>query len=181
MDETLPVDPLQPVAANVQVHELEAGLHVVVVAQLLDLIVSQIQPQKGLWDEGVVEPLESVVGDVEPLQMVLRVEQAVQLLEAVVVEAEGLENQFGDIIIYSSIGIVNNDAACSSLAQWQLVKAGSRSKGGEIDPNGRREARKNPRSESRNHKAAKFFRGIIRFRCRSRRHSGFQWGRRRRR
>ena len=91
MDEALPVDPLQPVAPDVEVDEPEAGLHVVVVAQLLDLVVPQVEPQQRLGDEGVVEPLQQVVRHVQPLQVVLRVQQPVQLLQAVVVQSEGLK------------------------------------------------------------------------------------------
>ena len=91
VDEALPVDPLQPVAPDVEVDEPEAGLHVVVVAQLLDLVVPQVEPQQRLGDEGVVEPLQQVVRHVQPLQVVLRVQQPVQLLQAVVVQSEGLK------------------------------------------------------------------------------------------
>ena len=92
VDEALPVDPLQPVAPDVEVDEPEAGLHVVVVAQLLDLVVPQVEPEERLGDEGVVEPLQQVVRHVQPLQVVLRVQQSVQLLQAVVVQSEGLKS-----------------------------------------------------------------------------------------
>ena len=89
--EALPLDPLQPVPADVEVDEPEAGLHVVVVAQLLDAVVPQVEPQERLGDEGVVEPLQQVVRHVQPLQVVLRVQQSVQLLQPVVVQSEGLK------------------------------------------------------------------------------------------
>jgi hypothetical protein len=89
--ETLPVNPLDPVSANVEVDESETVRHLVVVAQLLDLVFAQVQPEEGLWDEGVVKPLQTVVGHVQPLEVVLSVEEAVQVLEEVVVKAEGLE------------------------------------------------------------------------------------------
>ena len=93
VDEALPVDPLQAVAANVEVDEPEAGLHVVVVAQLLDAVVPEVEPEQRLGDEGVVEPLQQVVRHVEPLQVVLRVQQPVQLLQPVVVQSEGLREK----------------------------------------------------------------------------------------
>ena len=93
VDEALPVDPLQAVAADVEVDEPEAGLHVVVVAQLLDAVVPEVEPEQRLGDEGVVEPLQQVVRHVEPLQVVLRVQQPVQLLQPVVVQSEGLQEK----------------------------------------------------------------------------------------
>ena len=93
VDEALPVDPLQAVAADVEVDEPEAGLHVVVVSQLLDAVVPEVEPEQRLGDEGVVEPLQQVVRHVEPLQVVLRVQQPVQLLQPVVVQSEGLQEK----------------------------------------------------------------------------------------
>ena len=90
MHEALFIQPLQLIVADVEMHELEAGLHFVIVAQLFDPIAFQIEPDQGLGDEGVVEPLQRVVRDVQPLEMVLHRQQAVQVLQPVVVQAQSL-------------------------------------------------------------------------------------------
>ncbi len=83
--EALPLDLADAVAADVEVEQLEAGLHVVVVAHLLDEVVPQTQPEQRLGHEGVVEPAEAVVRHVQPLQLVLSRQQAVDVLQQVVV------------------------------------------------------------------------------------------------
>ena len=72
-------------------NQVEAGSHLVVVGQLLDLVGPEAEPEDGLGDERVVEPLQLVVRDVEPLQVVLAHQQTVDVLQLVVVQTEGLE------------------------------------------------------------------------------------------
>ena len=72
-------------------NQVEAGSHLVVVGQLLDLVGPEAEPENGLGDERVVEPLQLVVRDVEPLQVVLTPQQTVDVLQLVVVQTEGLE------------------------------------------------------------------------------------------
>ncbi len=92
MHDGFPVQPAELVVADVEVDDLEARLHVVVVAQLLDGVAAQVQPQQTLGDEGVVEPLEAVERHVQPLQLVLRRQQPVQVLQPVVVYPESLQS-----------------------------------------------------------------------------------------
>ena len=93
MHEALAVDGRQPVPADVEVDEAESVVHVVVVAQLLDLVAGQVEPEQRLGHEGVVEPLQRVVGHVEPLQRVLGRQEAVDVLQKIVVQAEGLKKR----------------------------------------------------------------------------------------
>ena len=61
MQQILPVQSGQFVARQIQMNEAEARSHFVVVSHLLDLVLGQIEPEQTLGDEGVVEPLESVM------------------------------------------------------------------------------------------------------------------------
>ena len=72
-------------------NQVKAGSHLVVVGQLLDLVGPEAEPENGLGDERVVEPLQLVVRHVEPLQVVLAHQQTVDVLQLVVVQTEGLE------------------------------------------------------------------------------------------
>ena len=96
LHEHLAVEPRQPVEGGVEVDEVEALVHVVVVLQLLDLVVGHVQPEEGLGHEGVVEPLQPVVGDVEPLKLELRSQEAVDVIQLVAVEAKGLQRRIRD-------------------------------------------------------------------------------------
>ncbi len=58
-----------PVSACIQGLEVEPALEGVVVAQLLDLVLVDVQPLQVLGDESVVEPLKFVGGNVEPPQL----------------------------------------------------------------------------------------------------------------
>ena len=65
--------------------------HFVAVGQLLDLVGSEAEPEDGLGDEGVVEPLQLIVRHVEPLEVVLAHQQPVDVLQLVVVQSQGLQ------------------------------------------------------------------------------------------
>ena len=60
VDKTLSIESRQAVTARLQVDQLKAR-DLVVVAELFDGIALQVEPEEGLWDEGVVKPLEAVV------------------------------------------------------------------------------------------------------------------------
>ncbi len=87
----LPIEPDEPVLADVEVNEVKAGSHFVIVGQLLDQVGPETQPEDRLGDEGVVEPLKLVVRDVEPLEVVLTHQQAVDVFQLVVVKTESLK------------------------------------------------------------------------------------------
>ena len=89
----LPVQPDQPVLADVQVDQMKSGSHLVVVGELLDQVGPEAEPQDRLWDEGVVEPLELVVRHVQPLEVMLVHEKTVDVLELVVIEPECLKQE----------------------------------------------------------------------------------------
>ena len=93
MHEALSVQSVNPVPADVQVHEAEPALHVVVVAQILDGVPVQVEPEQGLGDEGVIEPAERVVGHVQPLEVVLSRQQTVYVVQTVVVQSKSLKEQ----------------------------------------------------------------------------------------
>ncbi len=95
LEQRVPVHPPDPVSADVEVRQPEPVLHVVVVAHLLDVVALQRQPEQRLGREGVVEPLEAVPAAVQPLQAVLGRQQAVQVLQQVAVQAEGLKERGG--------------------------------------------------------------------------------------
>ena len=78
---------------------METFLHVVIVAHLLNLVAFQVKPEQGLGYEGVVEPLQAIVGHVEPLQVVLRCQQAIQILNQVVVQTKGLQGRIIRVLI----------------------------------------------------------------------------------
>ncbi len=59
--------------------EAESLLEMVVVANLLNGIVLDVQPFQIFRDEGVIEPLQAVRGDVEPLELALCRQQAVDI------------------------------------------------------------------------------------------------------
>ena len=59
--------------------EPESLPEVVVVPDLLDAVVLDVQPLQVLGDEGVVEPLQVVGGDIEPLEPALGCQQAVDV------------------------------------------------------------------------------------------------------
>ncbi len=59
--------------------EPETLLEVIVVADLLDGIVLDVEPLQVLGDECVVEPLQAVGGDIEPLEPALCGQQAVDI------------------------------------------------------------------------------------------------------
>ena len=96
----LPVKPDQPVLSDVEVNEVKSGSHLVVVGELLDQVRTETEPQDRLGDEGVVEPLELVVRDVQPLEVVLAHQQAVDVFQLVVVETEGLEKEVVFVIMF---------------------------------------------------------------------------------
>ncbi len=85
-----PVHPRHEVVSDVEVDEVKSVLHVVVVAELLDLVVPEAQPDDGLGDEGVVEPLEQIVRDVQPLEVVLAGQEAIDVLQAIVIQPQSL-------------------------------------------------------------------------------------------
>ncbi len=59
--------------------EAESLPEVVVVADLLNGVVLDVQPFKILRYEGVIEPLQAVRGDIEPLELALCRQQAVDI------------------------------------------------------------------------------------------------------
>ncbi len=89
----LPIQPDEPVLADVEVNEVKAGSHFVIVSQLLDQVRPEAQPEDRLGDEGVVEPLQLVVRDIEPLEVVLAHQQAVDVFQLVVVQTQSLKRQ----------------------------------------------------------------------------------------
>jgi len=91
----LSIQPDEPVLADVEVNEVKAGSHFVIVGQLLDQVRPEAQPEDRLGDEGVVEPLQLVVRDVEPLEVVLAHQQAVDVFQLVVVQTESLKRHYG--------------------------------------------------------------------------------------
>ncbi len=66
--------------------------HFVVIGQLLDLVRAEAEPEDRLGDEGVVEPLQLIVGHVEPLEVVLAHQQPVDVLQLIVIQTQSLQN-----------------------------------------------------------------------------------------
>ena len=91
-DEALLVKSLEPVPADVQVHQVEAGLRVVV-THLLDEVGPHVEPQQGLGDEAIVEPLQPVVRHIEPLEVMLNSQESVDVLQTIIVKSQSLEKR----------------------------------------------------------------------------------------
>ncbi len=72
-------DLLDSVVRGLQGVEAEPLPEMVVVADLLNGVVLDVQPFQILRDEGVVEPLQAVRGDIEPLELALCRQQAVDI------------------------------------------------------------------------------------------------------
>ena len=85
------IQPSGQVVTDVQVGEVKALLHVVVVAEFFNLVVAEAQPDDRLGNESVVEPLQLVVRHVQPLEMVLGRQEAIDVLESIVVQPQGLD------------------------------------------------------------------------------------------
>jgi len=82
------VQALDQVRARVQGLEVEPALEVVVVAKFFDLVVVDVQPFEAHWDEGVVEPQETVGGHVKPLQAGQGGDEPVDVRQQVVVQSQ---------------------------------------------------------------------------------------------
>ncbi len=72
-------DLLDSVVRGLEGVEAESLPEMVVVADLLNGVVLDVQPLQILRYEGVVEPLQAVGGDIEPLELALRRQQAVDI------------------------------------------------------------------------------------------------------
>ena len=76
--------------AGLQCVQIEI-LQVIKVAQLSDLVVADVQPLQRVGNERVVEPLQGVARDVEPLQLAEGGHDAVEVREAVVIQPQPAE------------------------------------------------------------------------------------------
>ncbi len=72
-------DLLDSVVRGLEGVEAESLPEMVVVANLLNGVVLDVQPFQILRYEGVIEPLQAVRGDVEPLELALCRQQAVDI------------------------------------------------------------------------------------------------------
>ncbi len=72
-------DLLDSVVRGLEGVEAEPLPEMVVVADLLNGVVLDVQPFQILRDEGVIEPLQAVRGDIEPLELALCRQQAVDI------------------------------------------------------------------------------------------------------
>jgi hypothetical protein len=85
--------------------EAEPLPEVVVVANLLNGVVLDVQPFQILRYEGVIEPLQAVGGDIEPLELALRRQQAVDIryLGKIYLRLEILSGETLSLCMYSII------------------------------------------------------------------------------
>ena len=87
--ETATLHSLDVVEAGIESVEVVATGESVVVANLLDLVVVDVQPLETPGDEGEVEPAEMVGGDIEPVKVDQGRDQSIHVLQLVVVQSQG--------------------------------------------------------------------------------------------
>ena len=89
VEEALAPNTLDLVEACVEGVEAVANGELVIVAEFLHLIVVNVQPLKTFGDESKIEPTETVGGDIEPAEIRKRGDEAVEILQLVVVQSQG--------------------------------------------------------------------------------------------
>ena len=80
--------------------EAEPLPEMVVVADLLNGVVLDVQPFQILRYEGVVEPLQAVGGDVEPLELALCRQQAIDIRYLEEEQKTELYGQLGEYLFF---------------------------------------------------------------------------------
>ena len=80
---------LDLVEARVKGLQVEAGAEAVVVSYLVpDSVVVHVQPLQRFWDESKVEPLQMVGRHIQPLEVLLRAHQAIDVFQLIVVKPQ---------------------------------------------------------------------------------------------
>jgi len=94
---------LDLVGAGVEGPQAEAFAQLVIVLEFFDVIVMQVEPLQVLWNERVVEPLQSVGRDVEPTEFGLACQNPVDVFQLILIEPE--HSQLGDGVEHSLLQV----------------------------------------------------------------------------